>query len=265
MAHRVGFYRHLIFYACTAGLLLTRGAAWAQGFTFIAADTVLLAPLGSEVIFNTTVQNTGSSQITLAFVRTVNDLPADWQSSLCFSLCFAPFIDSIATTGTFGSSPINPGDSRVFSVHVLPQTTPGTGVVRIVTKDVANPSDQIALTFRTTATSTSAPIVGDATFEFSLSQNYPNPFNPSTVIGFRLPASGQAGIAQGAHVTLKVYDPLGREVATLVNESKPAGAHAVRFDGSALATGIYYYRLEVSASSRQSAGFVSTKKFMLLK
>jgi hypothetical protein len=85
---------------------------------------------------------------------------------------------------------------------------------------------------------------------FDLHQNYPNPFNPSTVISWQLPVSSR--------VSLKVYDVLGKEVATLVNENKEAGYYETRFDGSALASGLYIYRL--------SAGnFVSTKKMLMIK
>lgn len=72
--------------------------------------------------------------------------------------------------------------------------------------------------------------------EFALEQNYPNPFNPTTAIGFQLSARGTT--------TLKVYDAIGREVATLVNEVKEAGTYAATFDGSKLSSGIYYATLE---------------------
>ena len=71
--------------------------------------------------------------------------------------------------------------------------------------------------------------------KFYLYQNYPNPFNPSTVISYRLPVTG--------HVTLKIYDILGREVATLVNEQKSAGKYSVQWNGSQLASGVYISRL----------------------
>jgi hypothetical protein len=77
---------------------------------------------------------------------------------------------------------------------------------------------------------------------FSLEQNYPNPFNPTTAIHYQLP--------QVSHVELKVYDLLGREVAMLVNEIKQPGTHAVLFDASTLASGIYYYRLATSSFSK---------------
>jgi hypothetical protein len=85
---------------------------------------------------------------------------------------------------------------------------------------------------------------------FSLSQNYPNPFNPFTKIDYSVPKPGL--------VKLAVYDILGREVAVLINETRPAGSYTVNFDASRLTTGIYIYRIE-------TAGKVQSKKLMLLK
>jgi subtilase family serine protease len=91
---------------------------------------------------------------------------------------------------------------------------------------------------------------------FRLHQNYPNPFNPSTNISFELPAE--------ALVKLTVYDMLGREVAQLVNSQKPAGRHEVLFEGAALTSGIYYYRLEVQ-SLTEVRRFVEVRKMALLR
>lgn len=87
-----------------------------------------------------------------------------------------------------------------------------------------------------------------ATFE--LSQNYPNPFNPTTAISYQLSTAG--------FVNLSVYDVLGQEVATLVNETKHAGTHTTRFDASGLPSGVYVYRLAVD-------GVVQMKRMLLLK
>jgi len=86
--------------------------------------------------------------------------------------------------------------------------------------------------------------------EFILEQNYPNPFNPLTVIGYQLPISG--------NVILKVYDLLGREVATLVNEEQLAGNYEVEFNGAELSSGIYFYKLTAE-------NYSAIKKLMLLK
>ena len=85
---------------------------------------------------------------------------------------------------------------------------------------------------------------------FSLSQNYPNPFNPTTTLKYQLPASSK--------VTLKVYDVLGNEVATLLNEEKEAGTYEVMFEASNYSSGIYFYRL-------QAGSFVETKKMVLMR
>lgn len=85
---------------------------------------------------------------------------------------------------------------------------------------------------------------------YSLSQNYPNPFNPSTTINYTLQFSGQA--------TLKVFDVLGKEVATLVNEEKPAGNYSVSFNALQRSSGIYFYKL-------QAGSFVEIRKMLLLK
>jgi chitinase len=79
---------------------------------------------------------------------------------------------------------------------------------------------------------------------FMLYQNYPNPFNPSTTIKFDLPTSSQ--------VTLSVYDVLGRQVSVLVNERRNAGVHEVKFDGSNLASGVYFCRVSVSPLARRA-------------
>ncbi len=85
---------------------------------------------------------------------------------------------------------------------------------------------------------------------YSLYQNYPNPFNPVTTISYSLAGRG--------HVSLKVYDMLGKEVASLIDTDQPAGNYETQFDGSQLSSGVYYYRLI-------SDNFVQTKKLMLVK
>jgi len=92
--------------------------------------------------------------------------------------------------------------------------------------------------------------------EFSLDYNYPNPFNPTTTIRYQLP--------ERSTVSLKVYNTLGQEVLTLVNEVQSAGAHSVIFDAKnnknsySLASGVYFYRL-------QAGDFMQTRKMILLK
>lgn len=98
-------------------------------------------------------------------------------------------------------------------------------------------------------------IVVDVPMEFALNQNYPNPFNPSTIIRYQL--------AEAGFVTLKVYDVLGREVITLVDEEKEAGYYKIEFSSAslgntALSSGVYYYRIK-------AGNFIETKKMILLR
>ena len=91
---------------------------------------------------------------------------------------------------------------------------------------------------------------------FVLSQNYPNPFNPSTIINFSLP--------KASFVTLKIYDVLGKEVATLVNEELKAGSYKFNFNANNLTSGIYFYRLQVYTPVH-AGNFTQTKKMILLR
>ena len=96
--------------------------------------------------------------------------------------------------------------------------------------------------------------------DFNLFQNYPNPFNPTTKIKYSIPKL--------SFVTIKIYDVLGSEVATLVNEEKPAGSYEVEFKSTVgslqLASGIYFYRLKaIDPESSSGQGFVETKKMIL--
>jgi photosystem II stability/assembly factor-like uncharacterized protein len=94
---------------------------------------------------------------------------------------------------------------------------------------------------------------------FALYQSYPNPFNPTTTIKFQIPSSKLGfGNWNLGFVSLKVFDVLGREVATLVNEVKPPGEYSVAFDGSKLPSGVYYYQL-------RTGNFLATKKMILVR
>jgi len=85
---------------------------------------------------------------------------------------------------------------------------------------------------------------------FIIKQNYPNPFNPSTKIKYSIPHS--------ENMTLKIYDVLGRQITTLVNEEKPAGNYTIEFDGSSLPSGVYFYQI-------QAGNFIGTMKMLLVK
>ena len=92
---------------------------------------------------------------------------------------------------------------------------------------------------------------------YKLDQNFPNPFNPTTNIGFSVPVE--------TFVTLKVYDILGNEITTLVNERKPQGYYNVEFSATNLPSGIYFSRIQAVPADRQGSSFIAVKKMVLLK
>jgi len=94
--------------------------------------------------------------------------------------------------------------------------------------------------------------------QFVLEQNYPNPFNPTTKIKYEIPSVIANEVKQSQSITLKVYDILGNEVVTLVNEQKPAGTYNVEFVGTGLPSGVYFYQLK-------AGDYLNTKKMVLLK
>jgi len=90
----------------------------------------------------------------------------------------------------------------------------------------------------------------DLPLAYALEQNYPNPFNPTTTIGYSIPEDNL--------VTIRLYDVLGNEVITLVNEQKPAGKYEMLYNASNIASGVYYYQIT-------SGSFTQTRKLMLMK
>lgn len=98
-------------------------------------------------------------------------------------------------------------------------------------------------------------INGTLPVEYSLSQNYPNPFNPQTKIKFAVPPNVKG---QAPNVKLVIYDLLGREVTTLVNEELKPGTYEADWDGSNFSSGVYFYKIITE-------GFVETKKMILMK
>jgi hypothetical protein len=99
-------------------------------------------------------------------------------------------------------------------------------------------------------TVTGIPVQPPVPKTFQLFQNYPNPFNPATTIQYSVPST--------QYVSLKIYDALGREVTSLVGETKQPGTYTVRWDARGYSSGVYFYRLKVGS-------FVETKKILLLK
>lgn len=159
---------------------------------------------------------------------------------------------SMMDDGTFGDE--HAGDGWYTNNDVrkdLPETPNGSYTVRIDATDGQSITAVDAEPFSIRDVSSGISGGGDATpVEFHLYQNSPNPFNPSTTIRYGLPSR--------SHVTLTVFNGLGQQVATLVQEEQEARYHEVKFDARNLASGVYFYRL-------QAGDVVQTKKLVLVK
>jgi hypothetical protein len=185
-------------------------------------------------------------------VRTLDSLPDNWTSSLCFGdLCFSPTTDSVATTPDFLTDPLEPGDTLLSSLHVTSDSfTVGTAYVQIQIGTFRNPTERTTINFIATTDPTLSVIDLGLLDSYNLSQNYPNPFNPSTKIDYKIEEPGL--------VQLKVYNVLGVEVATVVNAQQNSGNYTVGFDAARLSSGVYFYSLSVN-------NFTQTRKMILEK
>jgi len=190
------------------------------------------APAFSQTLQDQSVLVHNVGQQPFSFNYAASD-PDDDQ--LTFTLAKGPAGSSITTTGQFTWLPTPDQASHSFPVVVY-------------VSDGALVDSTLAVLTGSTLVGVE-DIVGLPT-EYSLSQNYPNPFNPATVIRFALP--------KASNVTIKIYDLLGREISTLVNEEISAGIHEVKFDASRLASGIYIYQIT-------AADFSAVKKMTLTK
>ena len=154
-----------------------------------------------------------------------------------------------------GSQTVTPNQSYDISLQFTPNSGDTTALLNIDCTEIGTLNNiyLVGHNYNTTV-DVEEEINTTLPTEFVLNQNYPNPFNPSTIISFQLPAS--------SNVTLKVYDILGNEVATLVNEYKNAGTYEIDFNPASSiknsASGVYFYRL-------QAGDYLETKKMLLLK
>lgn len=225
----------------------------AQDIQVITHGMTKYEPVGTlELVFDFEVVNVSSDSQVVFEVRTINNVPPDWFSSLCFGqLCFPPNIDSIATAPPIPEPPLGPGDTLITSLHVFTdQITIATAYVQIQVGTFNSPEDRITLNFKATTDPTVNVKDENLLRSYYLSQNYPNPFNPSTRINYN--------VAEPGYVILKVYNVLGVKVATLVNEYKSSGNHSVDFNAADFSSGVYFYSLSVN-------NFTQTRKMILEK
>jgi N-acetylmuramoyl-L-alanine amidase len=257
-----------------------------QLFDYKKSYTVSLAGMGNSpapLVFvdNTTVtSNVGATPFTFAFttvalppyVSTVQPAMNDTAAriTLPVGIRFSETMDTASVRSAFTISPAVSGriawtnSNTTFLFYPdssFPYNTDFTVTIGTTAKSTYGDfvdgnrdsvgGDAYVLTFHTMQMPTGvAQNPNEAPTKFGLEQNYPNPFNPTTHFQFSIP--------QLAIVTLQIYDLLGREVATLVNERKSPGTYEVQFDASSLPSGVYFYRLEAGS-------FVETKKLVLVR
>ncbi len=209
--------------AVNAGIISSPSAYFSISLLDISFGNVLLGSSGVDSFY---ICNTGAAMLTIDSVKTATAL---------FAI-------------TPASATINPSDSAKFYISFSPVTADEVKDTALFYNNSDGSPQIIALDGNGTLTAVKTH--SDMPREFSLSQNYPNPFNPTTRLRFT--------IARAGFVTLKVYDMLGREIATLVNEQKSSGTYDAQFNGSTLPSGVYYCRLE-------SGSLVSTKRMVLLR
>jgi type IX secretion system substrate protein/CARDB protein len=175
-----------------------------------------------------------------------------WENGGVVQYTYGPCTQNLSASGSIGHNDATGGSGHVVSL------TPGTGC-NGVTTSTTTCNDFVP--FNTTNMPPGLsyyfgcpvgiePVTGEIPTVYSLAQNFPNPFNPSTKISYGLPKSG--------NVKLVVYDLLGREVGTLVNEYKKAGTYEIEFSAAQLSSGVYFYKIE-------AGDFVDVKKMVLMK
>jgi hypothetical protein len=231
-------------------VFLLTGSIFSQDITFIPRETELTDTLNSEMIFEIDVTNISLSEQTIFLVRTINNLPENWSSSICFDSCLPGWVDSATTSSEYGSSPLQPNETRVVALHIFPLINYGTGYAQMQAGTLRNPSNRVTVDFTAIVNPTSVEEANTVIDNYYLAQNYPNPFNPSTRINF--------GLKNPGNVEISVYNILGNKVATLVNGYKPAGRHSVVFNASSLSSGTYFYKIITNE-------FTLTKKMLMLK
>jgi hypothetical protein len=237
-----GTYRHLT----NAKRFFTNGPVVSKGWASTTADTI---PNPGDVLrLKFRVASIGKVDTVRAITATVSALDT---------------LVSIGTVTQLTYGDLAPGQETLgSSIQTLtikstcPPNSKGRLLLTISSYGITVWTDTVSIIIQALVTE----VADNKTLptEYSLSQNYPNPFNPTTSFDFQVPGL--------EFVSLKVFDVLGREVATLVDEIKQVGEYKVTWDASKMASGIYFYRLQARPTNGGQAGaFVETKKMMLIK
>ena len=216
---------------------------WRQADSIVVTETSMITNINFTVL---PVITPGFAKLT-GFVKDNSNRPVE--GAFVFAVDENSNVYTYAVTDKNGFYQIEGFELNTYSIYVDKFGYSSNGV-RTITFDnqiVFQRQLNLTLTPETPTSSESNYLVPE---KFELGQNYPNPFNPSTQISWKSPVSGLQ--------TLKVYNILGNEVATLVNEWKEAGNYSIEFDASKLASGTYFYRLTIG-------NFSEVRKMILIK
>lgn len=200
----------------------------------------ITSPNNSNTIGNENSSGTIGLQMVFNNVYVHNNMAIKIEKGLAW-------VDEVPNTGS-----IVPGGNQNVSVNfnAIGLTIGSyTGILKVNSNDPVTPVKNIGLRLNVGPVGVQTNLTGIPS-EFKLDQNYPNPFNPSTVINYQIPVNN--------FVTLKIYDLLGKEVMTLVNEQKQAGYYNVEFNATNFASGIYFYTVK-------AGDFKETKRMLLVK
>ncbi|MBI5472618.1 MAG: T9SS type A sorting domain-containing protein [Ignavibacteriae bacterium] len=231
---------------------------------FFAFNSLEIGPNGKYLYPGDTAINNNSRKVVVCpfYMRNIDSMQT------AYALVQNALADSMWRPGReLVLRPQPPGAGQVsyqVNMNFTPTLRPTFGDTLWIITDKTITSQDV---FRFVADSSyvTGVAVDERASEFKLFDNYPNPFNPTTVIKFQIPevrdqqpALSRAEGSEVSRVTLKVYDLLGREVKTLVNEQMHPGSYSRTFDASGLSSGVYFYRL-------RAGEFVSVKRMMLLR
>ncbi|NUN10724.1 MAG: T9SS type A sorting domain-containing protein [Ignavibacteriaceae bacterium] len=239
-------------------VILLSAASFPQDITVTLHDTLVSGNPGSEMIFDVDVKNISAGDVAVYVVRTRNELPSTWQSALCFDFCFASFVDSIATTPDFGSSPLTAGETRRIQLHIFADmVTPGTAYVDMKIGTLRNPDVIFPVRLRAIVPATSVEKEDAGGKNRTSLSFYPNPYFISSGVN-----SGSPKIfietSSASFGTLTLYNIRGEAAAVIYEGYLEGGRHTFSFDAGSLASGIYFCTYRTKTES-------ATGKLLLMK
>ncbi|MDH7516386.1 MAG: T9SS type A sorting domain-containing protein [Bacteroidota bacterium] len=236
--------RFLLFAITTLSMLVVRSECFAQTFS---VTPMTMESQGKPGDFledaKAEVKNLTQRDLQIRIQRTRLVVPENWFVSFCLINCYSPDATDVVDV-------LPAGETYYFKPSFETSPVPGTGEVEYVLSSVENEAEKYTLVFRATTSITGVTGKTSVPRSLSLAQNYPNPFAVSgltvTTIGYTVPKTGP--------VTIKVFNLLGREVCTLINETKNAGTYTVWWDGrdmngDLVQPGIYIYKISSRGSS----------------